>query len=116
MGPKGANMNQWVALTLCLSGCTQLPTQPPKSCDQSQVIGECDFDRVYEHGNIVLVPAERSGPYCAKIIIGIRMADSMEGPWVWKTYFTQPGERITLPPGIGETNPQSCTAYAPQQQ
>jgi hypothetical protein len=97
-----------VALALNLSGCA---STPPKMCDVSRPLGPCEYDRVYSGGRIQLLPDTMDRPYCAKITLGIRMSRSMEGPWRWKTYYAKPGQTISLPPGTGETNPQSCEAY-----
>jgi len=111
-------MKRLFFLVLLLAGCattaTETVTEPPSACNQSRPLGSCEYDRVYEGANIYLVPAGESQPYCAQMVIGIRMASSMEGPWISKTYWTAPGGRLLLPPGIGETKPEDCRAYAPR--
>jgi hypothetical protein len=59
---------------------------------------------------------KRNRRFCTRIVIGIRMANSMEGPWIPLTLYTQPDQDIAaLPPGVGETEPRLCEAFAPKE-
>jgi hypothetical protein len=105
-----------VLTLLSLVGCATAPPKLPGSCDETQSIGSCDVDRVYQGAQIFLKVQPLKRPFCAKIEIGYRTADSMQGPWIPLTLFTQPNQdTIPLPPGVGETDLRDCEAFAPKE-